>query len=459
MEYIIQELLEKVTEILSKEEKSLSELAERIEETSKDFGKKLLIYIIEKLDESIRNDVSRKRSWYVERYDTRKIHTSMGTLEFTRTYYVSKYGKKKKYAYLLDEMLGINKYERIDKKVEAKILVYANELSYEKAGKLFDEDLEFSKQTVRNKVQKFGNSIIPKEEVREKKVREYLYIDADEDHVALQSGKNKINKLIYVYEGKLEESKGRNCLINKRVFGSVEKSSEDLWLEVLDYLDTNYELEKVKKIYIQGDGAKWIKTGVSWIEKSLHVIDMFHLNKELTKLSGGNLNEGKGKVLKELIYLKDKEKFLIESKEILESEKDEKRHEKKKKALGYIKNQWTGIEEFIKHKETHKLGCSAEGHVSHIMASKMSSRPKGWSISGLEAITKLRIFIENSGTRSKIEEILKTENKRIAIARKEKLKNIKRLQKKTGEMLNNITSINIGKINGIYCAIKGLSKI
>jgi hypothetical protein len=58
---------------------------------------------------------------------------------------------------------------------------------------------------------------------------------------------------------------------------------------------------------------------------------MFHLNKELTKLSGGNLNEGRGKVLKELIYLEDKEKFLIESKEILESEKDEKRHEKKRK--------------------------------------------------------------------------------------------------------------------------------
>jgi hypothetical protein len=76
------------------------------------------------------------------------------------------------------------------------------------------------------------------------------------------------------------------------------------------------------------------------------------------------------------------------------------------------------------------------------MASKMNSRPKGWSISGLEAITKLRIFIENSGTRSKIEEILKTENKRIAIARKEKLKNTKRLQKETGGILNNITSIN-----------------
>lgn len=459
MNYIIQELLEKVTKILSEEEKSLSELSKIIEESSKEFGKKLLIYIIEKLDESIRNDKSRKRSWHVERYDKRKLHTVMGTIEFTRTYYVSKYGKKKKYTYLLDQMLDINKYERIDKKIESKMLVYANELPYEKAGKLFDEELEFSKETVRNKVKKFGESIIPQKEVKEKKKLEYLYIDADEDHVSLQSGKNKINKLVYVYEGKIKESKGRNYLLNKRVFGSVEKSSEELWLEVLDYLDRSYDLDRVKKIYIQGDGAKWIKTGVSWIEKSLHVIDMFHLNKEITKLSGGNLKEGKGKELKELIYLKDKEQFLIESKDILAREKDEKRYEKKKKALGYIKNQWKGIEEFVRYKDSNKLGCSAEGHVSHILSSKMSSRPKGWSISGLEAITKLRIFIENSGTRSKIEEILKIKNKKTAKERKEKLKNIKRLQKKTGEMLNNITSINIGKINGIYCAIKGLSKM
>ncbi len=35
-----------------------------------------------------------------------------------------------------------------------------------------------------------------------KRVVKTLYIEADEDHVALQNGRNKEIKLIYVHEGK-----------------------------------------------------------------------------------------------------------------------------------------------------------------------------------------------------------------------------------------------------------------
>lgn len=292
--------------------------------------------------------------------------------------------------------------------------------------------------------------------VETKKERKYLYIDADEDHISLQTGKKKINKLIYVYEGKIKESKNRKRILNKRVFASVKKTSEDLWLEVLDYLYDTYDMEKIEKIFIQGDGAKWIKTGASWIDKSVHVIDMFHLNKGIMKLSGGNLKEGKGLKLKELVYKKDKKNFLKLANEILVNEKDEKRAEKKKKALGYIKNQWKGIETFLENKTSRCLGCSAEGHVSHVLASRMSSRPKGWSVEGLEAMTGLRVFKENAGTVKEIKEILGTRNVEIALERKERLKNIKRIKKKTGETLRNVTVLKTGERNGSYFAVKSL---
>ena len=41
--------------------------------------------------------------------------------------------------------------------------------------------------------------------------------------------------------------------------------------------------------------------------------------------------------------------------------------------------------------------CSAEGHVSHILSSRMSSRPMGWSISGAGRIAQLRAFYFNNG--------------------------------------------------------------
>lgn len=456
MKSIIQDFLKNVTEN-NGEKISLHTLGVNIKKETNNLGLNILKYLIEKLDKDIRESSDRKRGWYIERYDKRSIFTPLGKVTFTRTYYANKH-QKKKYAYLLDQTLEINKYARMDVSIEAKLLEFANDLSFEKAGKLANENMQFSKQTVKNKLDKFGEweDKKPKELKKKKKIK-YLYIDADEDHISLQTGKNKINKLIYVYEGKVRENKNRNYLLNKHIFASVKKSPEDLWLDVLDYIHANYDMDYIEKIYIQGDGANWIKTGVKWIDKSVHVIDMFHLNKGIMKLVGGNLKEGKGYELKKFVYSKDKVGFLKLSKEILAEENDDIRYRKKEKALGYVKNQWKGIDEFVEHRENRKLGCSAEGHVSHVLASRMSSRPVGWSIEGLENITKLRILKANGGTVKDIENILKKENKKLALEWKCNLKNIKRIKKKSGEMLDNLPVLKNGKTNGTFWAIKSLS--
>lgn len=456
MENIIHNFIYNVTNFFNLSSFDFNSIVENAYEFSKKFSLDILKFLIETLDDEIRLSKSRKKKWYVERYDTRTILTPLGKLTFTRTYYKHKHIKNK-YSYLLDEALGINKYQRMDVSIEAKLLEFANELSYEKAGKMFNENFNLSKQTVKNKIKKFSQIEFSEEIPEKKKQIKYLYIDADEDHVSLQNGKNKINKLIYVYENKIKESKGRNILINKKYFSSVKKSGEDLWLEVLDYIDKTYDTEYIEKIFIQGDGARWIKSGVSWIEKSIHVIDKFHLNKAIMKVCGGNLKEGIGKVLKEVIYTKDEEGFKRLSKEILEKEQDEKRREKKKRELGYIKNQKKGIKEFLKYKE--KLGCSAEGHVSHVLSSKLSSRPKGWSIEGLEERTKLIIFKVNGGTEKELKEGLKKINKKIPRRKnkKEEEKLKRQLGKRTGEILGNIPSIKKGQVNGTYRKIKGIA--
>ncbi|MGL4863892.1 MAG: UPF0236 family transposase-like protein [Cetobacterium sp.] len=41
-----------------------------------------------------------------------------------------------------------------------------------------------------------------------------------------------------------------------------------------DYLDRTYNLDKIKQIFILGDGARWIKTSLEWIDR----LDSFHLN-------------------------------------------------------------------------------------------------------------------------------------------------------------------------------------
>ena len=44
------------------------------------------------------------------------------------------------------------------------------------------------------------------------------------------------------------------------------------------------------------------------------------------------------------------------------------------------------------------LGCSAEGHVSHILSNRLSSRPMGWSIKGCNNISKLIAYHYNGGS-------------------------------------------------------------
>ena len=64
--------------------------------------------------------------------------------------------------------------------------------------------------------------------------------------------------------------------------------------------------------------------------------------------------------------------------------------------MDYIMNNWSGIMASLKDKE-HQSGCSAEGHVSHILSDRMSSRPLGWSRIGVDRMTRLRVYKWNGG--------------------------------------------------------------
>jgi hypothetical protein len=98
--------------------------------------------------------------------------------------------------------------------------------------------------------------------------------------VAMQDGTNKQVKLVYVHEGLKSEGRNRNALINPVYFtGLYNNKSEQLWLEVADYIYKYYDTEKIEKVYLSGDGAGWIKEGLNWIDKSIYVLDRFHLSK------------------------------------------------------------------------------------------------------------------------------------------------------------------------------------
>lgn len=66
------------------------------------------------------------------------------------------------------------------------------------------------------------------------------------------------------------------------------------------------------------------------------------------------------------------------------------------KAKRYILSNWTAAKIRLKQKDGVK-GSSTEGHVSHVLSSRMSSRPMGWSRTGASKMSQLRAYYLNGG--------------------------------------------------------------
>ena len=79
-------------------------------------------------------------------------------------------------------------------------------------------------------------------------------------------------------------------------------------------------------------------------------------------------------------------------------------------AKAYIPGNRSGIMLSMKSKDRN-VRCSAEGHVSHVYADRMSSRPLGWSRTGADKMSRLRIYSENQGNLLELVRFQKKERK------------------------------------------------
>lgn len=208
-------------------------------------------------------------------------------------------------------------------------------------------------------------------------------------------------KLIYVYEGITCEN-GRNELINKKHFGGVYeggKAIEQLWKEVSEYIEASYDTEELRKIYINGDGASWIKSGQRILDKAKFVLDRFHMHKYIIGATSHLLDsvEDARSEIYRAIYKKKKYEAEEIFEKILAVTDGESKRKTVETAKEYILGNWAGIMQGVRDKNK-EVRCSAEGHISHVFADRMSSRPLGWSRTGADKMSRLRIYEKNGGS-------------------------------------------------------------
>lgn len=364
-------------------------------------GRDILAQVLQSKDEELRKNRREREGWeVVRRGDARQMLTLFGDLTYHRTYYRNR--ETGGYAHLVDRYAGYRPRRRIDPLVEALILERVTDLSYRKGGEEIipqNGEVRASPETVKRLVHHFP----PPEETpdpspppsRHQPVKcscPVLFVEADEDHVSVQGRGRKrkgtlLPKLVYVHEGKERQGKDRVRLQSPRYFAGLYEDAEDLWYTVLDYLEEHYDLEQVEQIFLCGDGAPWIKQGLGILPRSTFVLDRFHLEKRLKEALGAcpstlqslrmALGEGDG----------EKARTLLQGE--IRACPDLPRRTRLQDLWKYLRHHWAGILVYRQY-PAFPLGVSAEGHVSHILSARLSSRPMSWSTRGVDRMSSLR---------------------------------------------------------------------
>ncbi|VDN46709.1 conserved protein of unknown function [Petrocella atlantisensis] len=108
------------------------------------------------------------------------------------------------------------------------------------------------------------------------------------------------------------------------------------------------------------------------------------------------------------------------------------------------------------------MGCSAEGQVSHLLSSRLSSRPLGWSKKGVTKMARLRAYVANDG---KVCDLIKYKQEKQHRMIQDEIKievdkEIKRKQKTYTDVWNHQTVAGSTRlVDGMYCLTKKLRGI
>ncbi|MBQ3475036.1 MAG: UPF0236 family protein [Bacilli bacterium] len=351
--------------------------------------------LLEEIDKNYCKSLERKRKYHIKYKTSRTILTIFGEITYYRYFYKSKVNNKC-YCYV-DRLLGLKKYDYFDPYIKAEILDYVSNNNYSETAEHINslignrisikEKIKYlSRQTVRNVI---INEKISKPKIIKNNDTEELYIIADEKWIPTQNNNHKkvMQKSIVIFDGFNVNGK-RKSLNNKMTFSG---RTDNFIYEAINYIDNAYNTSKIKRFYMLGDGAHWIKYLKYYFNYNTNIeiiqgLDKFHFKQCLWRILPDK------SVLETLSYyiLKDnKEDFIRIIYEIIDCYPD--RTEKIEEYKNYILNNWNNIQNLYKY----NLSCPMESQISHTFASYFTSRPKAYNKNIINKLINLRLLKKN----------------------------------------------------------------
>jgi hypothetical protein len=403
MEQIVQQMTIDFVKVFMRHftERGLYELggmAKDSEAMAKEFAKGLLTTLIEETDRALAYAKHERRTDGIaiqERDVPRTLYTALGELTYKRAYYSTTGGR----SYLLDELLGVTPYERVDTHICARLVNSSGIMSFGRSADVVASG-KLSRQTVWRKAMETGEvAVLPD---RLKTTPERIHIFADEDHVHRQDGKRDILPLITICSGKEYVSKDRYELTDRIHVNGYGLETKKRWEYVYAICDSMFDMRKVKEIYIYGDDAPWIAASDECFPTAIRVLDAQHFRQYMKGILAGEICSGFALRLYGTVKYGKKDAFANLVEEIMnavmngmpECRERARRLKTIRKNGAYILSNWDAVQNMYRE---GSIGSCTEAMVSHVFSERFSRNPMGWSEPGLSKMSMLRVFIKNGG--------------------------------------------------------------
>lgn len=422
---------------------------------AREIVKSIVISTFEQLDNEFKESAYRKSHYYINKSNVpRTLITIVGEITFYRTYYISKHSNKK--FFYIDKIFDLPKNDHYDPIVKAISISKAVSTSQAQAVRdtsAFINDISYfetissikdiPRQSVYNWIKNwYVPNIIPKSV----DTPETLYVMADEKYIGAQNiNKDIMIKCFVTFEDIKDISKNRRQLVNRSVFSCYTSKA---WPKFMDFIAMKYDFSKIKNICLLSDGGSWIKSGIPELKLEPNNTVKFYLCEFHFKQAIHHITTNKEERtnLINIFNTQTKKDFIAAVKQIIL--KNPSREEIITKKLNYILNNYSSIKSMLEL----KIGSSMESHISHLIASFFSSRPKGYSTKRIEKYIKLNDYKHNNINIFKL--YLNTYSKKQTITLNENKYDYEIF---TPDKIHNIPILNYGRNTGTYIYLNNIS--
>ena len=244
-----------------------------------------IVAMLEAIDDILRAYVP--KSWKNVGREKRSLVTEQGYISYRRRVYRDENGKRRK---PLDELLGLQPYQRNSVHVEEMGCEMAADSSYRRAADWLSEMVKtpISASSIGRMVHKMGASVEATENTFRSEAAgsifaKILYAESDGVWIHLQDkhkpGRKRAEvKVGIMYTGKKAIAPKRCACENKAVLTQLGGTTEEWRLKWRELADSTYNLAAAQLLVVGGDGASWVRQSFDYVGgKQAALLDRFHL--------------------------------------------------------------------------------------------------------------------------------------------------------------------------------------